>query len=61
MGTAEAGKHTDTDTTKATIEYGIKTPKVMKDMMYDMATKNKSLLRGIKTFGFIISGKLYHQ
>ena len=61
MGTAEAGKNTDTGTTKATIEYGVKTPKVMKDMLYNMVTKNKSSLREIKTFGFIISGNLCHQ
>ncbi|KAI7858190.1 hypothetical protein BDC45DRAFT_597145 [Circinella umbellata] len=44
MGTAEADKSTDMDTTKAAVEYGMKTPKVMKDMMYEMVTKNKSSL-----------------
>ncbi|KAI7848158.1 hypothetical protein BDC45DRAFT_610521 [Circinella umbellata] len=56
LGAAEAGKQTDTNTTKATMEYGIKTPKVLKDMLYDAVERNVSSLRDIRTFGFIIAG-----
>ncbi|KAI9274345.1 hypothetical protein BDA99DRAFT_555786 [Phascolomyces articulosus] len=57
MGTTEASKTTDMDSTKVTVEYGIKTPKVLNEMFYDMMTiNNTSCLHTIQVFGYIVPG-----
>ncbi|KAG2227384.1 hypothetical protein INT45_004340 [Circinella minor] len=56
FGTVEAGKMSDVNNTKTIFEAGIKLPKNLKDMQYEIVQEYPSQLRMIKTCGIVISG-----
>ncbi|KAI9495575.1 hypothetical protein BDB00DRAFT_759963 [Zychaea mexicana] len=60
FGTVEAGKISDVNSTKTLYEAGMKLPKNLKDMLYDLVQECPSQLINIKTCGIIISGELIY-
>ncbi|KAG2221221.1 hypothetical protein INT45_013932 [Circinella minor] len=57
FGTVEAGKISDVNNSKTLYEAGMKLPKNLKDMQYDLVQECPSQCENIKTCGIIISGK----
>ena len=56
FGTVEAGKISDVNSTKTFYEVGMKLPKNLKDMQYDLIQECPSKLKEIKTCGIGICG-----
>ena len=61
FGTVEAGKISDINNTKTLYEAGMKLPKNLKDIQYDLVQECPSQQQKIKTCGIIISGKFILQ
>ncbi|CDH52463.1 chitin deacetylase [Lichtheimia corymbifera JMRC:FSU:9682] len=56
LGTCEAGKCSDTISTKSIQEGSLKCPKTLKDMLIGIVQESPKNIRNVQTLGFIVSG-----
>lgn len=59
LGTCEAGKFSDTTSTKSIQEGSLKCPKTLKDMLLNIVQESPKNIRKAQTLGFIVSGKYF--